>query len=121
MKTFGEMSREEKIALFTAWLDGEKIMGVGPETGYKYHSVGPWNSEAHYYVEYTPDYIDWSQVQTQYKWMARSPTGITCLFVGKPYLMRDYWRQDGLCARVTQSSYKQGTVDWKDSLVERGE
>lgn len=121
MKTFGEMSREEKLALFTAWLDGKKIMGIEPETGYKYHSVGPWNSEAHYYVEYTPDYIDWSQVQPQYKWMARLPNGKVYLYVNKPDASCGGWSAADFGASVTQSSYKQGTVDWKDSLVERGE
>lgn len=121
MKTFGEMSREEKIVLFTAWLDGGKIMGIEPETGYKYIPVDPWNPEVYYYVEVTPDYIDWSQVQPQYKWMARNKYGSVTLFDEKPYLMYDCWGSTGFGAYVSQSSYKQGTIDWKDSLVERGE
>jgi hypothetical protein len=125
MKTFGELSREEKIELFSAWVDGKPIEYYSNKNvGWVATTPPSWSKDFYYRVKVTQDYIDWDQVQPQYKWMARSCSGNTYLYKVKPELMYDCWgaslRTEEI-VKVTQSSYIQGTTDWKDSLVERGE
>jgi hypothetical protein len=79
-----------------------------------------------YRVKQTPDFIDWSHVAPEYKWMARDEAGVTCLFMMKPCVSDDYWRRhedDFFARRMAHAfaSYKRGAVDWKDSLVSREE
>ncbi|WP_420415264.1 hypothetical protein [Roseibium sp.] len=75
-----------------------------------------------YRVKQTPDSINWDHVAPEYKWMVRIDSGEPWLFENRPLLHNgNYWcRDQGDSARASCiSSYKRGTVDWKDSLVER--
>ena len=130
-KPFGELSRDEKLALMTAWVDGKQIEYYN----YRCKWAEPvdcrptWHHNNIYRIKPdTPDSIDWSHVSPEYKWMARNPCGLAQLFRDKPWvdpsceswMVEEYYHNTrrGQCASVF-SSYQQGTVDWKDSLVER--
>jgi hypothetical protein len=64
--------------------------------------------------------IDWSHVSPEYKWLAQNPSGTPFLFVSKPVPGIDHWVTGGSAVVAkTFASYKPGTCDWKDSLVER--
>ena len=74
----------------------------------------------------TPDSIDWTHVAPQYKWMARDHSGLAFLFSEKPNLSHSFWKlgifDDVPLAKVLGfASYRRGTCDWRDSLVQRPE
>lgn len=103
---------------------------VSPETFHGFNF-----SFCDYRTKKTPDSINWDHVAPEYKWMARSEKGSVYLFKEKPITGSEplggnfcsgprfgnwFWayNQKGTPAD-THFSYKRGTVDWKDSLVER--
>jgi hypothetical protein len=52
MKTFGKMTREEKIALLTAWVDGREIESYSGSSGVWVFSRNPsWYSDCMYRVK----------------------------------------------------------------------
>jgi len=68
--------------------------------------------------------IDWSHVSPEYKWLARDEDGLSYLYIEKPECGKSMWMvmvtKD--CIEIKGfKSYKAGTCDWKDSLVERPE
>ena len=121
-KPFGELSRDEKLALMTAWVDGKTIQVLTwPNETWEDITRIHWDSEASYRIKPdTPDYIDWSHVSPEYKWMARDRNSTVLLHERKPKNSGSFWIRGGATvpARIF-TSYKQGTVDWKDSLVKR--
>ena len=128
MKKFGELKREEKVALFEAWVYGKTIQLFVEAFGWQDVDPKPsWRDEVHYRIkpeEKVPDCIDWSHVHPDYKWLARNDSGRTCLFTRKPALMKIIWEPRLGCKYVRAegfASYKRGTVDWTDSLVQRPE
>lgn len=65
------------------------------------------------------DEIDWSQVNPTYKSMARNEDGRVYFHSIKyPTKTSKAWRSAHSC-RVSQSSYKQGTISWEKSLIIR--
>lgn len=127
MCTFGELSKSEKMEIFEAWIDGE---------GLEYKTHNEWvkvfgNSTPAFYSyttdrikpkELIPDSIDWSHVAPEYKWMARDEDGKAYLHIAEPDIGPSEWHSDETLVygyAQTFASYKQGTVDWKDSLVKR--
>lgn len=65
--------------------------------------------------------IDWSHVSPEFKWMATDASGETYLYTEEPEFFEYCW--DGVDLIYVQgfASFKEGTCDWKDSLVERPE
>jgi len=120
MKKFGQLSKEEKLALFEAWVDGKTIYAThfGEIYTQKYPS---WNEEVVYTVMKTPDSIDWSHVNPKYKWMTRDKHGCVYLFEDEPSTHgRGYWKRGGDAVEVQGfASYVKGDVEWYDSLVRR--
>lgn len=119
-KPFGELDRETKIALFTAWVDGAQIeydWGAFPtlSTGFQAHYT--------YRVASTKPSIDWSHVAPQFKWMATDCDGDTWLYDDQPEILGKIWVYNGShCIEVDAfASFTPGTCDWKDSLVQRPE
>ena len=124
-KPFGTLPEETKMALFRAWLNGEQIQTY---TKMWYSITNPgWHVESYYRVKHTPalipDSVDWSQIHPDFKYIARDSDGRVYVYRTKPVLgqvqivfmaVSGWWRLDELL-----SSYKQGTVVWQDSLVER--
>ena len=125
-KPFGELDRETQLALFEAWLD-EKIIETRFTTG-EFFCVGhpEWLLDWDYRVRpepLTPDTIDWSHVAPEYRWMARDQSGSAYLYDAEPHLTSKagVWVNESCdIVRATAfTSYKRGTCDWRDSLVER--
>ena len=77
-------------------------------------------------IQKTKPSIDWSHVSPEYKWLARDEDGLSYLYIEKPECGKSMWK---IMTMVTKDcieikgykSYKSGTCDWKDSLVERPE
>ena len=89
------------------------------------HPSFDW-SEYNYRVKQTPDFIEWSHVAPEYKWMARDKGGDAYLFAKRPHVLGCMWRardDDDVKGEIVSpfKSYKHGTVDWEDSLVSREE
>lgn len=117
-KPFGELDRETKIALFTAWVDGAKIEYDGDII----YDMG-WYENCVYRVAPTKPSIDWSHVAPQFKWMATDADCTTMLYEEKPIEWKTEWGwTGGDCTNITcLASFRPGTCDWKDSLVQRPE
>jgi hypothetical protein len=128
---FGELDRETKGALMLAAHEGEEIEyssdGGNTWTTAQYPA---WGTDIAYRVKpvpFTLDTIDWSQVADGWDWMARDENGKAFLFRSEPRIQSSAWAVDigkaeGVgFARVTQSSYRQCTCDWPDSLLRRPE
>jgi hypothetical protein len=117
-RPFGELDRETKVALLSAWVDGAQIQFKG------FNIASPqWHPHYVYRVVVTKPSIDWSHVAPQFKWMATSKSGLTWLFEADPYLGQAMWcTNTGRCINAdTFASFRAGTCDWKDSLVQRPE
>lgn len=105
------------IEVMQAYVDGEEIetcYGVVDNPNWE------WDYADKYRIAKTPDSIDWSHVAPEFKYMARDESEVPYVYGDKPYISTDNWmtRSDVACVRHF-SSYKRGTVDWKDSLVIR--
>lgn len=123
MKAFSELSEEEKVALFVAWLRGEVIEYRHPEYGGWSLAVQPaWLSDSSYRVKPTPiipDTINWDHVHPDYKWMARDDNGGVYLYKKPPQYSLVGWYGASFVRARGFASYQQGNVEAKDSLVER--
>lgn len=120
MKTFGEMNREEKLELLAAWVDGKKIEYLSSYTGWQTCGKPSWDEAVSYRVKSAvQDYINWSHVHEDFKYMARDEDGRAYLYKGFPHRSETSWSFVGYQAVGAFSSYKQGDTDWKDSLVHR--
>lgn len=91
-KTFGEMTRDEQIALFTAWLDDQEIewlrnvkydVWIRKRRADKSTSF-VFSNNICYRIVPKQDQIDWSHVAPKYKYMARDECGEAYLFEEKP-------------------------------------
>jgi len=124
-KPFGDLDRETKIALFTAWVDGDGLEHYSSMIGdWVNSSVPSWGRSIRYRkAAPTEPSIDWDHVAPQFKWMATDDSGTTMLYEEKPRLSRTEWEwAGGDCANITAlASFRAGTCDWKDSLVQRPE
>ncbi len=75
-------------------------------------------------IKVTADTIDWSHVAPEFKWMARDMDNRAWLYAQNPHRNDNLWfscknrRPD---IEEIFASYKQGTCDWKDSLVSRAQ
>ena len=64
--------------------------------------------------------IDWSQIKSEYKWLARDSNGAPHVFAHEPECLVAQWYAHFPYARADSLvSYALGDCDWKDSLVER--
>ena len=64
--------------------------------------------------------IDWSHVNTHYKWLAMDADGKFHLYTDKPLQGNQQWTTNLPCTpAINFASFVPGTCDWKDSLVKR--
>lgn len=99
------------IEVMQAYVDGEEIHA---EDGYVPNPLWNW-VRWDYRIAKTPDQINWDHVAPEFVAMERDSDGGTYLYTKNPKISSFY-------SRVSAngfSSYKRGTVDWKDSLVIR--
>lgn len=111
------------IEVMQAYVDGEEIeVNRGDGFWLPYSGHFPFNSAHHYRIAKTPDSINWDHVAPEFKYMARDQDGYSYLYNGYPSPTGGIWCTFE-CLRPLStfafSSYKRGTVDWKDSLVIR--
>ena len=68
------------------------------------------------------DAINWGDVALEYKWMARDDDDACYLYIEKPSKDNEVWYSYDIISKTSShSSYRKGTCDWKESLVERPE
>lgn len=74
-----------------------------------------------YRAKMTKPSINWSQVREDYNYLVRNSDGQALLYQSKPDLYEYMWYTHlGECSSASSyKSYKPGTCDWKESLVER--
>lgn len=70
-----------------------------------------------------PDYIDWSHVSEEYRFLARDKDGRNWLYERRPGKLDEAWASSGgnLASPAIFASLKIGNVPWDQSLVERPE
>lgn len=121
---FGELSRELKLALMAAWVDGQKMESATlVNSEWALCATPSWFSNCRYRVRpapLTPDSIDWSHVAPEWRFMARDRGGLAWLYSNEPRPEENSWRFGrDLTKADAFASYRIGTCDWKDSLVVR--
>ena len=127
MKPFGELSREEQLKLFSAWLDGKtiEVLDVSYDTGKWFDITNPhWCLNRAYRVKpepKIPDSINWDHVASEYCYMVRRPDGGVVLATEKPLKYKElYWVIHGRA--IGGGVFKSlviGNLPWDQSLVER--
>lgn len=111
--------------LIKAWADGAKVEIYNRLDGDWRPICHPaWSEKSKYRIApepLVPDSIDWSQISTEYKYMARDQSNCAYLYTGMPTVIKKTWSIGvGYTAKANAFiSYSKGTVDWKDSLVTR--
>lgn len=130
---YKEQTREQ-IAVMQACIDGKEIewsFRGYPKPVWKVVDGNPmwdWNKFQFRIAPPRKPSIDWSHVSSEYKWMARDENGRGYFYDKRPLInKKGYWKPD--CSTLHDSakcvsaegfaSYKPGSCDWKDSLVER--
>lgn len=77
-----------------------------------------------YRIKPTKPSIDWSQVHSRFKYLARDNSGGMYLFEEEPYREEYDWVNVGegiYMSAFPFASLKKGTCDWAESLVQRPE
>ena len=116
MKTFSELSKEDKLKLMEAWIDGIAIQCCG-----KVIKFPGWLPGVCYGIAPQMPQINWDHVSDMWDWLAMDDNGLYWLYKNKPCFSDKYW-EDG-CSYISArnfASFKKGTASAKDSLVWRG-
>lgn len=120
MKTFGELTREEKIQLFTAWVDGSELESKFSEKDEWTQNDSPsWSLKVRYRIKPTKPSINWDHVHSDYNWLATDKDGNSFLSPQKPQLTENYWMSAFRKSAKIFASFKPGTCAWEESPVER--
>ena len=116
MKTFSELSREDKLKLMEAWVDGMDIQYCG-----KVIKFPAWLPGVCYEIVPQMPQINWDHVSDMWNWLAMDDDGLYWLFESKPCFRRGHWDEGGTYILARNfASFKKGTASAKDSLVWRG-
>jgi len=115
MKTFSELSREDKLKLMEAWVDGMEIQCGGEVVKYP-----EWLPGVCYEIVPQMPQINWDHVSDRWNWLAMDDDGDHWLFESKPTFNRDHWLGGVYIVADDFASFKKGTASAKDSLVGRG-
>lgn len=120
---------EQKIAVMQAALEGKEIaftyMSEGASVNIAQGNDILWDWHTFDYNVYeepnTMPSIDWSHVHPDFNYLATDDTGDTYLYEMIPSACDGgHWGAGGPCSpAISHASFKPGTCDWKDSLVER--
>lgn len=123
MKPFGQLSREEKLELMTAWVDGKQMeVNFG---GDRWLEVDPmWTAGASYRVAPPPTIkatIPWKHIKPEYRWAAMNETGNWYCHKEKPekgtWVWLDSTSTNGSSMKAV--AFPEGNMPWEQSLVER--
>lgn len=109
------------IEVMQAYVDGKRIEVKGLDFNTLVQE--PWWDwcSSEFVVAKTPDTINWDHVATEFKYMARDENSEPYFYEEEPFVRGDGWMTDSHVAVQAKSfsSYRKGTVDWKESLVIR--
>ena len=127
-KPFKDLTDAEKGALLLAHHEGKRIehyvlRSSSTMRGWEEKLGGEFYDGVIYRIApepKTPDTINWEHVAPEYNFMARDRDGNVWLYGAKPQANGDIWCFGGAGDHArTLSSYRRGTVEWKDSIVIR--
>jgi hypothetical protein len=129
VKQFKDLTKKEKIDLFSSWVEDPRCIQYYSSEHDTWTTIpNPgWMSTTIYRATIAPDYIDWSHVAPDLKFMTRESTGAAWLWRSRPRVFMDYYwalpLTDGhaACSANNFSSYKKGATRWQESLVCRPE
>jgi hypothetical protein len=129
---------EQKIAIMQAYLDGKTIeyrhKNIPEDRDFLSFDrtddespIWEWGLFDYRIKQSTPDNINWDHVHPDYNYMARDNDGLVYLYGKKPTRGSPHYgmwstneNQEGKVSGAQAfASFKQGEVDWKDSLVVR--
>jgi len=119
---------ERKISVMQAHLDGAEIEYTHnhPNVGWNMHNNPSWDwVNCDYRVKQTLPSINWNHVAPAYKWLATDRSGSSYLYTTNPAQSNNCgdWIVVEECGPIINtrgfSSFKPGTCNWEDSLVER--
>lgn len=123
---------KERIAIMQAYVDGEKIEAYWHGHWYEISEFENWNWEENDYrikpiPAPIPMTIPWDVIKPEYMWAAMDECGDVYIYSHKPQqLTNNWWLVDSeasdepsMMSALDILVIDKGTVDWKDSLVER--
>lgn len=119
MKTFGELTIEEKLELHRAHYEGKGIEYYAEDAWRKIERPA-FRSGCPYRIALTDMVIPWDAIKPEYKWAARDQGGGVYLFkkeprVGSGTWLSNTWRFSDFL------NIDPGTKPWDQSLVRRPE
>lgn len=125
-KKFEDLTLEEKVNLFSHWVEGGEIYVQDHEGNWILVEHPQWHGFGVYKKKDIPPSINWGEVSEEYKWLAVDFDGRAYLYKDKPShaFRSDYWVSNGTghCGLANVfTSYKRGNVPWDQSLVQRPE
>lgn len=121
---FKDMSKEEKLALCEAVIDGKRI---------EWYNIqhDEWETDTdesltfctHLTYRIAPEKpsINWDHVAPEFKWLAVDADGIASLFEEEPTFIKYRWSLVNWVEATPFASFKPGNCAPEDSLVERPE
>lgn len=112
---------KELLPIIQAYCDGAEVEYSISGRKWQLEETPTFLTSAFWRIKQTVDSIDWSHVHSDYKWLARDENGICYLYQNKPEHSVCMWHVTEGRYEIAEhfSSYKQGTIDWKYSLIER--
>lgn len=103
-----------------AYADGAEIEYTYINKWYKVNKNHTWDVCAQYRIAVTKDSINWDHVAPEFNAIFRQPDGTSCLSQRAPTRGEEgFWDHGRITSPISYASYRRGTSDWKDSLVER--
>lgn len=126
MKKFGELTREEQVALFSAWLEGHTIEFLNPTTLSWFESIScfppTWSKNVSYRVKPIKPSVNWDHVHPDYNYLAENhDSRVPIFFSEEPTKGNYYWvaGKGKWTYAKSHASYTPGTCDWDKSLIKR--
>lgn len=131
VEDFGRMSKEDKVELFKAWVDGECIETLFEDSVWIICKNPGWVSWAKYRIKPKPaptkPSVDWGALDKKFRYMFKTPQGRVYVAEAAPVANKGdlgwFCLAVGDIFEVTGnlSSVGVGTCHWLDSLVKRPE
>lgn len=118
MKMFEQLTKEEKLNLFEAWIDGKTIEVSNGNDNYVTAKPN-WDYYLYYRIKETKPSINWDQVSKEYNYLFKGAMGSYLLTAHAPIKDHRDWAWLAPARADSHISFKPGTCDWKDSLVRR--
>lgn len=112
------------IEVMQAFLNGKQVectlKGLN-NWGIIKNPIWNWDNFDYRVYQGVKDSINWDHVAPEFNYMARDSCGTVWLFKSKPEMIGGIWHlsQEDMAEAHSHTSYRRGTVDWKDSLVIR--